>query len=578
MKPLFNNTFFALAFIIFLASVILIPMIGNCPLFDWDEINFAECAREMVVTGDYSSVQLNFNPFWEKPPLFIWLQALSMNIFGVNEFAARFPNALCGVITLCIIYLMGKKINSPAFGLTWVLVYAGTLLPHFYFKTGIIDPWFNLFIFLSFYQLLIHFNNPAGKEGTKSALFAGFFLGIATLTKGPAAIVIVGAFIGVYWAIQRFKKISEVKYLIFFLASLTITGCSWFLVELMRGNYNVIKAFFDYQIRLLQTADSDHGGSYFYHIIVLLAGCFPTSLFLILSFKRSENDTPYQKHIKKGMILLFLVVLVIFSLLVKTKIVHYSSSCYLPITYLATYSLFKLFNGEYKIKFWFVYTFLILSVIIGLAFTLLGLADHVKPLLLKNGIIADDFARENLKASVHFGGWEWIFGIGFIIISIMLLWNLYKGKTKMVFYAYSFYVLFIMGSINTFVPKIELYSQHAAIEFYKAIADKNFYAETYAFKSYAYLFYAGKLPKQNQNEDAIKYITKKLDEMEKDGHSRITSYALAYSEWMQYGKIDRPAVFVCKLQNEELLSTNKTLTRLYAKNGFVFYVRMPAMN
>src|SRR3954471_8451196 len=103
MKVLLNNNFAAITFVVFFASVIFIPFIGNCPLFDWDEINFAECAREMVVSGDYSQVQLNFRPFWQKPPGFIWLQAISMNVFGVNEFAARFPNALCGAITLVVI-------------------------------------------------------------------------------------------------------------------------------------------------------------------------------------------------------------------------------------------------------------------------------------------------------------------------------------------------------------------------------------------------------------------------------------------------------------------------------------------
>lgn len=81
------------------SALLFIPFIGNLHLFDWDEINFAECAREMVLTGDYSKVQLNFTPFWEKPPLFIWMQALCMNAFGINEFAARLPNAICGIIT-----------------------------------------------------------------------------------------------------------------------------------------------------------------------------------------------------------------------------------------------------------------------------------------------------------------------------------------------------------------------------------------------------------------------------------------------------------------------------------------------
>jgi len=81
-----------------------VPFLGTVHLFDWDEINFAESAREMLVTGNYTRVQINFEPFWEKPPLFIWLQALSMHLFGVNEFAARLPNALCGTITLLVLF------------------------------------------------------------------------------------------------------------------------------------------------------------------------------------------------------------------------------------------------------------------------------------------------------------------------------------------------------------------------------------------------------------------------------------------------------------------------------------------
>jgi 4-amino-4-deoxy-L-arabinose transferase-like glycosyltransferase len=57
-------------FIIFVSAVIFfIPFLGSVHLFDWDEINFAESAREMIVTGNYSRVQIDFHPFWEKPPL-----------------------------------------------------------------------------------------------------------------------------------------------------------------------------------------------------------------------------------------------------------------------------------------------------------------------------------------------------------------------------------------------------------------------------------------------------------------------------------------------------------------------------
>ena len=175
MFKILNTDIKAYAFIFIAAGLLYITFIGNMPLFDWDEVNFAECAREMLASNNYSEVQLYFHPFWEKPPLFIWLQAISMNVFGVNEFAARFPNALCGVITLMVLYKTGKELNDRKFALTWVFVYASTLLPHVFFKSGIIDPWFNLFIYVAVYYLIQHTNNPVGKFGYKTAIISGFF-------------------------------------------------------------------------------------------------------------------------------------------------------------------------------------------------------------------------------------------------------------------------------------------------------------------------------------------------------------------------------------------------------------------
>ena len=119
--------------IFLVALALFVPFLGSVHLFDWDEINFAECAREMVVTGNYSTVQIDYLPFWEKPPLFIWMQAISMQFFEDPEFAARFPNAVCGAVTLVVIYLLGRRIYDGKFAMLWVLAYAGSLLPNFYF-------------------------------------------------------------------------------------------------------------------------------------------------------------------------------------------------------------------------------------------------------------------------------------------------------------------------------------------------------------------------------------------------------------------------------------------------------------
>ena len=51
-------------FIIIAGLILFVPFLGLTHLFDWDEINFAEAAREMIITNDYLNVHINFKPFW----------------------------------------------------------------------------------------------------------------------------------------------------------------------------------------------------------------------------------------------------------------------------------------------------------------------------------------------------------------------------------------------------------------------------------------------------------------------------------------------------------------------------------
>jgi 4-amino-4-deoxy-L-arabinose transferase-like glycosyltransferase len=128
-----------------LAFLFLLPFLGGVHLFDWDEINFAECAREMLITGDWMRPQIDFEPFWEKPPLFFWMQAIGMKAFGVHEYASRLPNFLCGWATMLTVYHIGAKLHDRLLGWLWALAWLGSILPHLYFRSGIIDPWFNFF-------------------------------------------------------------------------------------------------------------------------------------------------------------------------------------------------------------------------------------------------------------------------------------------------------------------------------------------------------------------------------------------------------------------------------------------------
>lgn len=467
---------------------------GRLHLFDWDEINFAESAREMIVTGDYSTVQINYQPFWEKPPLFIWMQALSMKLFGINEFAARFPNAICGVITLLFLFEAGRRRFGFRFGWLWALVYAGSFLPFFYFKSGIIDPWFNLFIFGSLYTLYLYTDNKYTGNKKLAVAIGGVLLGLAILTKGPAAVVIMGLTFGVYLLVRKFRvavKASDVG--IYTLATL-LTGGSWFLYQLFTGNMQVIIDFIDYQVRLFSTPDAGHQGFLLYHFVVLLIGVFPASVFLFPSKNQIKSLEKIENHFFIWNLVLLAVVLILFTI-VKTKIVHYSSLAYFPATFIAALFIEKMITSGDRFSRWqnlltgFIVFIYVLLVII------LPLTDILKPYLIEKNFINDSFAVANLNADGNWKLWEGLTGL--IIIGGLIAFirfNQHKLVKKAVVALFSANIIFSFLSMVLIVPNIEAYSQRAVIEFCKTVGEKNDYVHTLGFKSYAVYFYAQRQP------------------------------------------------------------------------------------
>lgn len=527
-----------------IAFFLFVPFLGALHLFDWDEINFAECAREMLVTQDYFSVKINYQPFWEKPPLFIWMQALSMNVFGVSEFAARLPNAVCGIVTLLVLFNIGRKLVDEKFGLIWVLAYAGSFLPHFYFKSGIIDPWFNLFIFSGIYYFIVFTN----ENKNRSLILSALFIGLGIMTKGPVAFLIFALCVGSYWVIKRFQKILSIKQILIYTVALISIGGMWFLMLALTGHSDIIKEFFLYQVRLFNTQDAGHGGPFFYHWIVLLIGCFPVSIFALRAFRKNQFDTPYQKHFKLWMIILFWVVLILFSI-VKTKIIHYSSLCYFPLSFMGTYVIYKLVTGELIWKKYTGILLIIIASIISIAVSALPIINHFKHEIINAEIIKDKFEIANLLANVSWTGFEWIIGVMLILGTITMLF--FINCKKIVIGIIGIFILSLITvnlSSVVIAPRIEQYSQSAAIEFYEYLQEKDCYVGTIGFKSYAHLFYSQKKEQSNLN---------------------------SYNEdWLHHGAIDKPTYFVSKITAlEDVEKYYPDLKEIYRKNGFVFWVR-----
>ncbi len=526
------------------AALLFLPFLGQVHLFDWDEINFAECAREMIVSKDYLRVQIDFQPFWEKPPLFIWMQVLSMKLFGINEYAARFPNAFIGIITLLSLYYAGKRVVNEKMASWWVLLYAATWLPHFYFKSGIIDPTFNLFIFLAFLQIYLVRN---GERKWLHSVLAGMFLGLAVLTKGPVAILVALLSFIVYVIVNKGLWGYKISHILLVAFSALVTTSIWFGVEIIAHGWWFMQEFITYQVRLFNTEDAGHGGPFFYHFIVLLAGCFPASLFLFQYNRKRVTDNEPARDFTRWMWILFWVVLLLFSI-VKTKIVHYSSLCYFPLTYLAALQLYRLSTEDVKIKGWVKGGLLFLGTVLAIAITALPLVGLNKDKLIP--LIDDPFAVGNLQANITWSytecTWGLLYLVGIWVSVLMMKKHFRKGMIALCITQ----LVIIQVTVLHFTPKIEAFSQRAAIEYFKSFEGKDVYVRVLGYKSYAHLFYTKKLPPANKN-----YYNE---------------------EWLLTGDIDKPTYFICKIMDADKYRALPQLKETGSKNGFVFFSRMPA--
>jgi 4-amino-4-deoxy-L-arabinose transferase-like glycosyltransferase len=536
-----------------LAALFYIPFIGNVSLFDWDEVNFAEISREMVVTQNYLQVQEKFMPFYEKPPLFFWLQSVSMQTFGVNEFAARFPNTLIGIFTLIILFRIGSRLFNPGFGMIWALTYFGSILPFLYFKSGIIDPLFNLFIFLGLYQFLkfkwknegIHKSElrlPRGLYLFNSALF----IGLAMMTKGPVAYLIVILSFVVYFAWKQLKLFISIPHFISFTLIAWAVIFAWLGLETFYHGATFMNEFIAYQVRLFSTPDAGHAGFPGFHVIVLLLGCFPASIFAIRGFYKSKPDKDFQQDFRTWMIILFWVVFVLFSI-VQSKIVHYSSMAYFPITFLASLVISNLIDGKIRLTPWMLNGLIaVISffAIIMISAPVVGRNIHwIKPFFQKN---MDTLA--SLDAQVHWSGWECIPGI--LLLAVLLFFLIGVHRQKLLFAMRTLFLgtaLVVFTGLIFFIGRIEMYSQNANVDFSKSLKGKECYIKTSGFKSYIPEFYSKRMPPVHAKSDDI--------------------------GWLTWENADKDVYIIAKSHLKSYWSDVPTVEIINEKNGFLFVKR-----
>jgi 4-amino-4-deoxy-L-arabinose transferase-like glycosyltransferase len=540
--------------ILFIAAVsglLLIPFLGKVHLFDWDEVNFAEISREMILSNNYMQPQINYVPFYEKPPLFMWMQVLSMKVFGINEFAARFPNALFGIIVLCSLFIIGKRHFSERMGWFWVLSFGASLTPHFYFKTGLIDPVFNFFIFHSIYSFcyLFQWKENTTKQNMLQTFLSALFAAMAIMTKGPVAIILITGTLGLTWIFLKFKNMPSIGYTFLWIPMMIGFSGLWFAYETHLHGSKYINEFITYQIRLFQTEDAKHGGTILFHPIALLLGCFPASIFMWSAFKREiKQINTFNNIFFKAMLACFVVVLVVFSL-VQTKIIHYSSMDYFPITFFSAIGLSYMTQEKTSFHKIQLTLLAIIGFIWSLAFIMMPIVGLYKETFIP--FIHDPNFVHQLQTPIEWNAWASIFGV---IFSGIFFYGFYlltkKQNHKGVLSIFLACLICIETVLLYYVPRIEKMVQGALIEFCEEHQSEDTNQCALYMKSYAIYFYSDRKPFKNL-EDTFRHLHYLYLPIQKDCYFFLRTIDTA--------KLD--------------CSMGPKTYKMYNKNGFTFYKR-----
>lgn len=199
-------------------------LLSRVSLSSWDEAWYGEIAKNILNTKDLLNLTYNGRPFFDHPPFVMWLQALSMSIFGVNEFSVRLPSFILGIATILVVVMIGKEIFGLASGF-----FSGISL--------ITAPWFltrsmsgNLDITLTFLFVLTIFLALKVRKNNKFVVPLAVSTAFLFLTKSLVPFTIIPVVTYLIWG-----KINSRQFL-FSLSLFLIIVLPWFSVNLYKNH------------------------------------------------------------------------------------------------------------------------------------------------------------------------------------------------------------------------------------------------------------------------------------------------------------------------------------------------------
>ena len=260
--------------------------LGDYPLVGADEPRYAQVAREMYERGDLLTPTLAGSHWFEKPPLLYWMMMAGYRVLGISEWAARTGPALSGLLCVLSAGLLARRVEEKLgeAGRWLGLCVAGVLASSVGLLVFSRGASFDIVLTACVTAALSFFlASELDEDGRRRRLLlAGFYaaVGLATLAKGLAGVVIPAGAVGVYFLLsRRWPRPNRLG--VWWGAALTLAVAAvWYAPVLARHGWEFVDEFFVRHHFARYVSDKyHHPEPFFYYLYVMPLLALPWTLF-----------------------------------------------------------------------------------------------------------------------------------------------------------------------------------------------------------------------------------------------------------------------------------------------------------
>lgn len=320
-----------------------------------DEGRYVGIAWGMLTSGHWLVPQLDGLPYFHKPPLFYWITAASLALFGHHEGAARVAPLFGAALGTTALYLFARRWwSESAARLTLValvtqpLVFVGAQFANLdMLVAGCIAATICAFAHAA---LLL----AAGRDA-RAFIAAGYlFTALGVLAKGLVGIVLPGLVLVAWLLLQRRPRlIVSLLWWPGILLFLAVAG-PWFV--LMQRAFPAFSHYFFYVQHFARYAEGGFNNQqpWYFYLVVLGGLALPWSAWLVASALRRGDaapDDPLRRGLRQ-LPWLWLVLVTLFFSLPQSKLVGYILPAAWPVALIAADGRARFAPGARRLKLW----------------------------------------------------------------------------------------------------------------------------------------------------------------------------------------------------------------------------------